>query len=91
MTVRIQAESMIYKSNPLCKIYIELMSDMDSLRVHLTNKSGDHLDGYYLFSIDRDYDNCLKLWTSVGPKIKDMVLVGRSQLKIAGVDMYEEL
>jgi len=90
MTVRILTKSIILKPDPFCKVYLEIFGDRELMKIHFTNKNGDHIDGYYLFSFDHDYNYSLRLWTSVGSKMKDMELVGRSQLKVIGVDLCEE-
>jgi len=90
MTVSIPAKSVIYNPDPSRKIYFELIGDRELTRLHFANKNGEHVDGYYLFSFDHDYNYCLRLWTSVGSKMRGMELVNKSQLNIVGVDLCEE-
>ena len=90
MTVSILSGFVIYNPDPSRKIYFEISGDRNLMRVHFVNKDGEHIDGYYLFSFDEDYNYSLRLWTSVGSTMRDMELVNRSQLNVIGVDLIEE-
>lgn len=61
MTVKILIKSIIHNPDPSCKIYLEILGDKEIMKIHFTNKNGEHIDGYYLFSFDHDYNYSLRL------------------------------
>jgi|GEM_PF-6674764 hypothetical protein len=84
-----------YIGDPYTKIYLEMYYDTDQMRFHLMTNQG-HIDGFYLFSFDTEFFDDgelhhLHLWTSIGSRMESIEFVGRSQLKIIGVDICEEL
>lgn len=91
MTVMIPIEKLEHSSG--CKINLTINFDDFRIKFEFVNQYHQHIDGYFLFSLNRTSDKYyeLHLWASIANRIIsiDRDSARHNKLKVIGIDLYE--